>query len=390
MGAALLDRVRTLVDELARLEPALFSGDDCRVAAEQLSVAAKACAAAGARMAARAASCGAHRQLGYRDAEQWLARAAGTTAADAASALALARQLEDCPATKEALVNGSLSLVQAREITRTETVAPGSEAELVALATTSDLKSLRDRARSRRSDAVDVDELHARQRAAREVRHWRDDLGMVCGSFSLMPEVGVPFVNRLEAETGRVRRAARREGSTDSYGAHAADALAKMVAGEGKGHAIRADINIVCDLRAWRRGRSQGDEVSTIVGGGPIPVAVAKELSKDAFFKVILHDGVKIDTVAHLGRHISAELRTALELGSPPAFEGLVCVEPGCGRTAGLEIDHVDPVAHLGPTSLTNLTPRCWPDHQEKTERDRRAGLLSGARHTAEREPDPP
>ena len=35
--------------------------------------------------------------------------------------------------------------------------------------------------------------------------------------------------------------------------------------------------------------------------------------------KVVLHDGVEIKKVAHLGRHRRAELETALELGSPPA-----------------------------------------------------------------------
>ncbi|HUQ64483.1 MAG TPA: HNH endonuclease signature motif containing protein, partial [Acidimicrobiales bacterium] len=261
-------------------------------------------------------------------------------------------------------------------ITRTESACPGSEAELVAVATSCDIKSLRDKARSLRLGAVDVDRLYARQRAARAVQHWTDELGMVRINAAMMPEVGVPFVNRLEAETGRVRREARRAGSTDPYAAHAADALAKMIGGEGKGHATRADVNLVCDLRAWRRGHTEGEEISAIIGSGPIPVDVAKELSRDGFLKVVLHDGVKVDTVAHLGRHISAELRTALELGSPPTFEGLVCVEPGCGRQAGLEMDHLDPVAHHGPTSFSNLKPRCWVHHQEKTERDRRAGLL--------------
>jgi hypothetical protein len=390
MAEGLLGRVGVLVDELTALEPALFTGDDCRVLAEQLSVAAKACAAAGARMAARAASCGAHRQAGYRDSEQWLARATGTTAADAAAALEVAKRIDDCPATKAALANGSLSLTQAREITRTEAVVRGSEAELVTVATSSDIKSLRDKARSVRLNALDVDRLHARQLAARQVQHWRDELGMVRISACLTPDVGVPLVNRLEAETGRIRREARRAGSTDSYAAHAADALAKMVSGEGKGHVTRADLNLVCDLRAWRRGHAHDGEVSAIVGGAPIPVAVIKELSKDAFLKAVIHDGVRIDTVAHFGRHINAELRTALELGNPPNFEGMTCVDDGCGRRAGLEIDHDDPVAHHGPTSFANLNPRCWPGHQEKTERDRKAGLLGGAGRGDDREGDPP
>src|SRR5205807_10541259 len=92
----------------------------------------------------------------------------------------------------------------------------------------------------------------------------------------------------------------------------------------------------------------------------------------------VLHDWVKTATVAPVGRHIPAELRTALEIGSPPDLDGVTCVEPGCGRRYGLEWDHVDPVANRGPTSRTNLEPRCWPHHQDKTERDRRAGLLEG------------
>jgi hypothetical protein len=114
------------------------------------------------------------------------------------------------------------------------------------------------------------------------------------------------------------------------------------------------------------------------VGAGPIPVSVAKALEGDAFFKAVPHDGIDIATVCHLGRHIPAELRTALELGAPPDFDGVTCSEPGCGRRHGLEWDHTDPVANGGPTSYKNLRPQCWP-HQDKTEQDRRAGLLDGA-----------
>jgi hypothetical protein len=42
----------------------------------------------------------------------------------------------------------------------------------------------------------------------------------------------------------------------------------------------------------------------------------------------------------------------------------------------GLEWDHVDPVAHGGLTTRANLKPSCKPHHLDKTERDRRTGLL--------------
>ena len=145
----------------------------------------------------------------------------------------------------------------------------------------------------------------------------------------------------------------------------------------------------MCDERAYRRGHAHEGEVCHIIGGGPIPVSVAREIAKDAFLKVVLHDGVEIKQVAHLGRHRPAELETALGLGAPPDFAGVTCCEPGCERRYGLEWDHVDPVANQGPTSFENLAARCYPHHREKTKRDRAAGLLD-ARSSGRDERAPP
>jgi len=87
---------------------------------------------------------------------------------------------------------------------------------------------------------------------------------------------------------------------------------------------------------------------------------------------------VNVQTVADFGRHRPAHLETALMLGTPPEFEGVTCAEIGCDRRYGLEWDHVDPCANGGPTSIANLKPECKPHHWEKTERDRKAGLLDG------------
>lgn len=231
--------------------------------------------------------------------------------------------IEECPETKEALVSGELSLAQAREIARAEAERPGSEAELLGVARNASLKTLKDTARKKRLEALDPEVLHHRQQEAREFRHWRDDLGMVCFAGAVPPEVGVPFVNRLDAETDRIRRLARAEGRNDPRQAHAADAFIRLLAGKGKGKPNSSDLVLVCDLRAYRRGHAHPDEPCHVVGGGPIPVALAKEIGRDAFLKAVLYDGVRIDTVAHLGRHISAELKTALEVGAPPDFHGV-------------------------------------------------------------------
>jgi 5-methylcytosine-specific restriction endonuclease McrA len=54
---------------------------------------------------------------------------------------------------------------------------------------------------------------------------------------------------------------------------------------------------------------------------------------------------------------------------------GRKCVD--CGKRYWLERDHVDPLAHHGPTSYANLEDRCGACHRDKTERDRHAGLLT-------------
>jgi hypothetical protein len=136
----------------------------------------------------------------------------------------------------------------------------------------------------------------------------------------------------------------------------------------------------------FRRGHAHPGEPVHLIGGGPIPVSLVRELSGDAFLKAVLHDGVDLHTVKHFGRHIRAEVRTALELGRPPGFGGLQCADVNCDRRHHLEIDHKNPKANWGPGAYDNFQALCWPHHQEKTARDRQAGLL-GPRSPG---PDPP
>jgi hypothetical protein len=196
---------------------------------------------------------------------------------------------------------------------------------------------------------------------------------------ALPPDTGIPFVNRIDAECDRGRRAARRERRQESQAALMADAFLALTDGSGPARKSKsADLVVVVDLNAYRREHTHEGEPCHIVGGGPIPVGVARELERDAFLKAVLHDGVNVHTVAHFGRYRPAQLETALRLGAPPEFDGIECSEVGCDRKYGLEFDHVDPYANDGPTSFANLKPECKPHHWAKTERDRKAGLLHG------------
>jgi HNH endonuclease len=397
VGEDLVELVRVLRAALVGFQPEGFSGEDCAVLVEELATTEKVCAAARVRAAARAGACGAHKERGFADVSDWMARASGSTAGSAKTALDTAAALESQPEAKAAVEAGELSLAQARELVRTEAECPGSAADLLDVAKQNSLKTLKEQARDRRVRAIDPEELHAMQHAAKHVRHWRTQLGNVAITVELPPEFGVPITNRLDAETDRLwqehRRDANRQrcnaggglfddGSTTGLmprrSTLAADALVRMFDTGGKGKAHQADLVIVCDLRAYRRGHAEEGEAGHIIGGGPIPVSLAQELGRDAFLKAVLHDGVGIHTIAHFGRRYPAALRTALLLGAPPQFEGPVCSEPGCDRQYHLEHDHIDPCANGGKTSYENLASPCWPHHRIKTERDRKAGLLRG------------
>lgn len=373
MAATLLELAAALCAAVAVFDPALVSGDDAAAVAEELARVEKACAAGRARAAVRAAACAGHRRRGFADAADWMARLAGSTRGAAQAAMATVAAVERDSALGAALAAGELSLNQAQVIARTEAECPGCGHDLLALARRSSLAKLADEGRRHRLAAADPEELHRRQHRARELRHWRDAEGMIRLSAALPPEVGVPVMNRLDAETDRRHRAAP---EPEGRAAHAVDALVAMLRGKGTGSRSSTDLVLVCDVEAFRRGHAHAGDVCGVVGGGPVPVAVARRLADEAFVKAVLHDGVRIDTVAHYGRRIRAELRTALGLGAPPRFDGVECVEAGCGRRYGLEWDHLDPVANGGVTSYDNLRARCRPHHRAKTERDRAAGRL--------------
>jgi hypothetical protein len=327
-----------------------------------------------------------------------MARASGSTSGSAKAALDTAAALEELPEAKAAVEAGELSLAQARELVRTEAECPGSASELLNVARQNSLKTLKERARDRRVRAIDPEELHRQQHAAKQARYWTTKLGNVVVLAELPPEVGVPIANRLDAETDRVWQEHRRKlnrqrwsgssglfddgpaaGAAQRRATLAADAFVRMFeTGGGKPKAQQADLVIVCDLQAYRRGHTEEGEVCHIIGGGPIPVSLARELGQDAFLKAVIHEGTEIHTIAHFGRRYPAVLRTALTLGAAPHFEGRVCAEPGCDRRYHCERDHIDPCANGGETSLQNLAWRCWLHHRAKTERDRRAGRLRG------------
>jgi hypothetical protein len=197
----LVARLGALREEVAALEFERFASESCAVLVEALAALEKSCGAAAVRAARHASAGGEHRVRGFADAHDWVATATGTTSSAAREALRTITEVEQCPEVRDALALGDVSLAQASEIVRTAAEVPGFDAELLDVARTGTLGAVRTRARKRRVESIDPEELGARQHAAREFTHHRDELGMVCGRFRLHPLVGAPLVNLIERET---------------------------------------------------------------------------------------------------------------------------------------------------------------------------------------------
>jgi exonuclease VII small subunit len=326
--------------------------------------------------------------------EAKVARLGGTSVGRARAVVATGNAMESSPELSQAMQHGDVSLDQAVEIASAEQSSPGSAKQLLKVAETRPFHVLRDEARRVKLDAEQHRDLGARQRAARLARSHTDPLGMVDIHLRFEPHIGTPIVTRAEAEAQRLARAAkaaakeaelqaRGEGrdpravpQAEPFERYLADAYAKLLSGSGKGRTTRPEMVILVSHEIVKRGWDdvRDGEVCKIPGVGPVAPEVAREIAKDAFLTGLFYDGKDLRNIKRYARSRPREVAIALELGEPPSFDGVVCVD--CGNRFRTEFDHVHPHVARGPNSYENNDPRCWPCHQVKTERDRRAGLL--------------
>ena len=131
-----------------------------------------------------------------------------------------------------------------------------------------------------------------------------------------------------------------------------------------------ATVHIVIDHGALIRGGATAGEVCEIPGVGPVAADWVRQLLGSAFLTAIVERGKDITTVAHLGRHVPAEIQTAL------IVNGRECDIEGCYQRGYLERDHNHDYAQGGPTAYWNLGWFCSSDHRRKT-----AGWILGPRN---------
>ncbi|MGH2778143.1 MAG: HNH endonuclease, partial [Actinomycetota bacterium] len=302
--------------------------------------------------------------------------ATGSSTGKAKETIATGKVLSGSAPLADALKQGDISLDQASEIARAEESSPGAASGLLEVAQAESFHVLRDKARKVKLEAEQHRGLAERQRAARKARSHSDELGMVHIHMELEPHRGAPIVARAEAEAQRLARKAKATGAKEPFECHLADAYAALLSGSGRGRAKRPELVILVSHEVAKRGwiDVREGEVCKIPGVGPVSPQVAKEIGQDAFLNGVLFDGVDLRNFKRWSRDPSVEVRVALELGEPPEFDGVCCVD--CGNRLRPEFDHVEPRVALGPTSHSDLKPRCYDCHRAKTERDRKAGKL--------------
>jgi hypothetical protein len=313
-----------------------------------------------AKAAKRVADTDAHRCRGARSAEALLAHALGATSGEARAVIELATKLEALPATDRAMRAGKLSQRQARMIADAASANPDAEQRLLANAERG-LTPLRDACINARAEVEDHAERAPRQQRLRHLRTWTDDDGMVAGRFRLTPETGGQLKAVIDAEVQRIFRTRRAGPDHEPHEAYAADALASFVLGHSTNKGVKSTVHIVIDHGALMRGGPAAGEACEIPGVGPVDVTWVRDLIGSAFLTAIIKRGRDILTVAHLGRHVPAEVQTAL------VVSGRECDIESCGCRGYLERDHTHGYAQGGVTGYKNLGWLCWHHHQLKT-----------------------
>ena len=301
-----------------------------------------------------------------------VARMTGTSMGRAKAAVATGKALDKSDDLSLALQRGNISLDQAAEIASAEESAPGAAADLLAVAESESFHVLREKSRKTKLDAEQHRDLFARQSAARSARSYSDELGMIHVDLALEPHVGTPLVARAEAEAQRLSRRAGE--NKEPFERYLADAYAALLSGSGKGRAKRPELVVLVSHEVAKRGWTEvkDGEVCKIPGVGPVSPQVAKDIAQDAFLSGVFFDGKDLRHFERWTRNAPVEVRVALELGDPPEFDGVKCVD--CGNRFRTEFDHVQPYGQGGPSSLPNYDPRCRPCHLARHERDRREG----------------
>jgi hypothetical protein len=361
--AGILASVERLV---SGLDPDAMAGEQAKELVVWFSRLEHLAAAGKTLCAGRVASSGSFADSGEKSAASWLATTTGDSVGGALRLIETAGQLQELPVLEDALRNGELSPVQASTAAGAAVMDPSKQAELLEEARHGSLRDLRREAariRAASTSELDAQARYEAVRAKRSLRWWTELDGTFRLDGRLTPDDGARLIAEIEPEAKAVFRHARDAGRREPFAAYVADALVNLVTSHGAASGRRSSHSAILrvDLAALRRGELEDGEVCEIPGVGPVPLSRARALIGDAFLKLVVTNGVDVQHVCHIGRHVSAVTETALQ------ERDATCVVPGCDATSFLETDHwQETFAEGGPTDLPNLCRICSRHHHLK------------------------
>ena len=304
----------------------------------------------------------------------WLARETGVSFGQARASLDAAAAVGKVPAVEAALRTGRLSEAQAREIAPAAAADPSATDELLDSAKNEALGKTKQRCARVLHAAGDDADRARRVHEQRSLRIWQD----ADGAARIEVKGPSPVIARFRAALAPHReaafQAARRAGRRESADAIAFDGLVRWLGTrEGAAPTRRrrrrnpdAEVIVLVDADALRRGSTEPGETCEIAGLGPVAVGTARAVLGDALLSIVVRDGVDIRTVVHTKRTINEVVQTAL------LAQGWKCSTPTCPNVRRLERDHLEAICLGGSTALAQLDLKCRDCHRDKTRDDLR------------------
>jgi hypothetical protein len=320
-----------------------------------------------------AAACAARMAGGgsVREAVTGLARASGTSLAEAAKALEAAKQIEAQPEVAQAVRSGELSRQQAGLVAGAVANNPGSAPQLLELARSASMRELADESLRARSAGQGGEARRQALHASRALRNYTT----TDGAFNLhgrgTAEQGAMVMAALRPLADKAFEAARKDGRRERPEAYTWDALVELatsIAGGGDGGrgrgGPRPEVMVRVDHSALLRGYPIDGEACDIPGFGTTTVEAVRDMiaTGDPVLKAIVTEGKKVLGVVHMRRRPNAYQKSALDWLFP------TCAANGCGtRACFLETDHREDWARTHITMLELLDRLCRYHHRLKT-----------------------
>ncbi|MDQ1433591.1 MAG: hypothetical protein QOF59_407, partial [Actinomycetota bacterium] len=303
-------------------------------------------------LAARVEAAGSWRAAGARSPAAHLAQLGGTATNVAQRALENSKELSGLAAVADALREGVLSSAQVEEIVPAAGADPSAQDRLLASAGTN-LGELRAEClRTKAAADPDPDATHLRIHKSRCARTFTD----AEGAWNLIArgtaDAGSRFESALEPILDALFERGRVAGEREPREAYAFDALLTLADRDSPTTDTATEPVTVSRSRpkiryfgllhlpfeALVRGAVAGEETCEIVGIGPVPVRIARELLGESILKLVITKGVDVANVTHLGRGPTAAQRIAL-LWSKPKCANIEC------SSMFVQIDHREPWA---------------------------------------------